>query len=336
MKFKDLIGKEFIRGLDSNLKTFCREVKKDLRDENDGVVGITGYPGVGKSQTAAIISLLIDDNYSLEKNICFIPTSKQIEETYLNLPMYSCFHIDEASRGLHKHKWHDRVQQKLNLLYDTDREGHFLCTLLLMPRFQNFAENFRNFRIRYWVNIPQRGIAIFYRRDEDKDTKDPWNLDENYKKKIKYWRGKKLVEREIGDVIRAEQKTKNYWFYVEVPEIPKEIWQKYKDLKAQSRVDAKENEASLEVENYRDKLTREKMARWQKIVEMKNKGHTNTEIAVVLEVTSKTITSNLREIEAWNRMKGEGNANLTLNNNNIYNQISNVKSKKIPVEFNEI
>lgn len=331
-----MLPKPFIRDLDKNFKTFSREVAKDLRNEHDSVVGITGYPGVGKSQFSSLLGCSIDSNYSFSQNISFIPSSKDIENKYMNLKKYSFLHIDEASRGLHKHKWHDKLQQKLNQLYDTEREGHYLCTGLLMPRFQNFTENFRNFRIRYWVNIIARGIAIFYRRDEDKDAKDPWNLDENYKLKLKYWRGRKIYERSMGEIIRAEQRTRNYWFYCQIPEIPPKIWQVYKDLKARSRIEAAERDVELEVESYKDRLNREKKQRWAKVAELANKGLSKEEIAVSISVSTRTIQRDLKEIEAYQRLTQKTPDAATGTNNIIYNHNSNVKLKRVPEEFNKI
>lgn len=292
---------EFINELDKNLRLFCREVRKDLREERDYVIGITGYPGMGKSQLAAIIGILIDFDYDFSVNICFIPTSKEIEQSYLSLPMYSVLHVDEASRGLHKQKWYDKVQQKLNELYDVEREGHFLCTLLLMPRFQNFSENFRNFRIKYWINIIERGLAIAYKRDEDKDAKDPWHIDENYKLKLKRWKGQKIFSRDIPSIVRIEQQTLNYWFYFQVPEIPKDIWAEYQELKKKSRV---VSESNTEIESFSEKLDREKREKWTKIIALKKEGKTHSEIGVVLGFSAETVRRHLRQIDAYEKMKG--------------------------------
>jgi hypothetical protein len=240
-KLRELLPKEFFDELDISLKDFAKYVRQELRNEGHVVIAITGYPGTGKSNFAAILSALIDHNYDLEMNVCFIPDSEEIQKQYLELKMYSAYHIDEASRGLHKHKWQDKIQQKLNELYDTEREGHFLATIMIMPRFQNFAENFRNFMITYRINIPIKGIAVFYKKDEDPDAKDPWHIDENYKAKNIKWK-RKVYEKELKDFIGLEQITPNYWFYCKVPQIPKEVWQVYQDLKKESRVNSKKKE----------------------------------------------------------------------------------------------
>ncbi len=309
----------FFEELDDNIKLFAREIRKELRDEGHVVIGITGYPGTGKSNATAILGCLIDEDYDFKKNICYIPTSKQIEEQYYGLKMYSFLHIDEASRGLHKHKWHDKIQQRLNELYDTEREGHFLATALIMPRFQNFTENFRNFMIKYWIHIPIKGLAIFYKKDEDKDCRDPWHLDENYKKKKDKWRGKRVFERDLPSVVRMEQGTDCYWFYTKVPAIPKDVWALYQDLKAKSRVIARES--SLEIESYKERVQREKMERWDKISTYSMQGKTHTEIAVLLGVSTQTIRKTLKEIEVYKRLTGKVVTPKEKENTNIYNLI---------------
>jgi len=331
---KKLLPTGFLRELDPNFRFFTKLIKENLREENYEIMAITGYAGYGKSQIGAIIGCLIDPNYTYKENINFIPTAKEIENDYLKLPKYSFLHIDEASRSIHKHKWYEKTQQKLATLYDTERENHYVCSCLIMPRFQNFTENFRNFFIKYWINIPTRGIAIVYKRDEDKDTKDPWNLDENFRLKLKSWRGKRIFERTIGDIIRVEQKTKNYWFYFQIPEIPKPVWAIYQYLKKNSRIQLKENEQEMELESYKDRLEKQKLEKWKNIIKYHNEGHTHQEVAILLNTSLATVNRCMKEIRAYHKLKGDveglrlkGGNIISDNNNNIYNQIDKDSSK---------
>ena len=321
---KKMLPPEFLQEIDRHLKTFTRTIREELRDAGHAILGLTGYPGTGKSNAGAILACMIDEKYSFVKNICYIPTSKEIETTYLGLPMYSFYHIDEASRGLHKHKWHDKVQQKINELYDTEREGHHLCSLLIMPRFQNFTENFRNFMITVWIHINKRGYAVFYKKDDDKDVRDPWHIDENYKSKLKKWRGKKSFERTLGDKIRVEQATTGYWFYTEIPKIPENVWRIYQRLKQMSRF--KKDEELDETESHADKLKRQRGERWDKIIAMKEAGKTHDEIGALLEITPQTVRRNLRQIEAYAKVRLAEKSTIPTghtNHNIIYNQGDN-------------
>lgn len=333
---RKLLPKGFISNMDSNFRYFCKGIKTNLMEQNYELIGITGYAGYGKSQLGAIQGCMIDSRYNYFDNINFIPTAKEVEKDYLKLPPYSYLHIDEASRSIHKHRWYEKTQQKLSTLYDTEREGHYVCSSLIMPRFQNFTENFRNFFIKYWINIIARGIAIVYKRDEDKDTKDPWNIDDSFKMKQKAWRGKRVFERSIADIIRTEQKTKNYWFYFQIPEIPQEVWLPYKYLKKMSRTRLREDAEELEVEGHKEKLKRERKELRDNIKQLVNLGYDKTQIAVKMEMSPNTIARYLKEIKVIQDMEKRVLPPSNNSNNNIYNLSDNDNSNGIPSRFDKI
>jgi len=299
----DMLGQEYIANLDQYFLKFCKEVRRNLRDFRDEVIAISGYPGTGKSHLTALMGCLIDRKYKFSTNISFIPTSKQIKDMYLSLPMYSVLHIDEASRGLHKHKWHDKLQQTLNELYDTDREGHYLCTILDMPRFQDFAEKFRNFRISWHIWVIERGIAIVYKKDVDKDIEDPWHTKESIKMKNLIWRNKKLYERSIPEIVRIEQKTPNYCFYFRYPKIPDEIWAKYQEMKRASRVEKVEEDSELESPAQR--LEKEKLDKMTMIKRYVLEGKKNNDIGLLMGLAGATVSRYRTMIHSWERVKGE-------------------------------
>jgi len=322
---RKLLPEEFFEGLDDNLKVFAKEVRKALRQEGHVVIGVTGYPGVGKSNDIAILGALIDENYTFNKNICFIPTSKQIGDMYMTLPKYSFFHIDEASRGLHKHKWHDKVQQKINELYDTERENHYLCTALIMPRFQNFTENFRNFMITIWINIPEKGLAVFYKKDDDKDAKDPWHIDESYKKKLKSFGSKKIFERTMSDKLAKEMATDCYWFHCKIPAIPKEVWTQYQEGKKESRVakDDKEDVQETPTELRKARFN-EKMA---ECVRLNNLGMNLIQIGLRVGVSNTTVGRYLKTARELQLMQNKQPIPITSSNICFNNKDDDKKSQ---------
>ena len=337
---RKLLPPEFWDNVSEELKVFAREIRKALRNEGHVVIGVTGYPGVGKSNDVAVIGALIDEAYAFDKNICFIPTAKQIGDMYMQLPKYSVFHIDEASRGLHKHKWHDKVQQKINELYDTERENHYLCTILIMPRFQNFTENFRNFMITCWINIPEKGLAVFYKKDDDKDAKDPWHIDESYKKKMNSFGHKKIFERTMSDKLAKEQMTDCYWFHTLIPPIPKDIWEMYRAMKKESRVAKEEEVPETDDSGKRNWKERQRIERWEKIKSMKEQGKSDLEIAKELNVTIRTVKSNINEmrvIYGLEKHAEEGKkqaVKLQTNHNICFNNSKDDEKSKNNVEGN--
>jgi len=138
--------------------------------------------------------------------------------------------------------------------------------------------------------------------------------------------------------VRVEQQTLNYWFYFTVPEIPKDIWEIYQELKRESRILAKGKESELELESYKERLDREKMERWVKIAELKSKGNSHAEIGAVLGCSAETIRRNLRAMEAWEKVKGktiQPTNPLHKEGSIIFNHNKNNKFKKINVEFNK-
>ncbi len=122
-----------------------------------------------------------------------------------------------------------------------------------------------------------------------------------------------------------EKKTKNYFFWFKIPEVPSSIWFEYQELKRQSRIKMNEREQEMEVESHQDKLSREKLERWAKIRDLKIKGHTNGEIAAEIDCSLETIRRSLRAMEDHERMKGEKKF-----------QIKKEVNKEIPDDLNKI
>lgn len=172
------------------------------------------------------------------KNECICAAITKIEE----ITDYKGYIYDLSIDGIHRFIGNDI------LVSNTEREGHYKATIFLMPRFQDLNPYFRNFRVRYWVNIIDRGVAIVYKKDEDKDAKDPWHLDENYSYKYKKWwlMRKRISERSISDVIRVEEKLPNYWFWFEFPQLPKEMEDRFSALKKDSRIELRKQDAEKE------------------------------------------------------------------------------------------
>jgi len=106
-------------------------------------------------------------------------------------------------------------------------------------------------------------------------------------------------------VVRMEQQTLNYWFYFNVPEIPKDIWKDYQELKADSRNVSKVFDINTDIENYQDRLNREKLDRWQRIKDLEQQGiKTAIEQAVYLKCSEATIRRIWREMRTMEKIKG--------------------------------
>ena len=288
---------EYKSHLDKDLLDFANMIIKRLKLDWDIVIAITGEEGSGKSSLAIWLGFLIQRLFNLEKNIAYLPSSKQIKQKFNTLPPFSVFVVDEAVKGLHKYKWFDEVQQTVIELYATERFQN-KCSLMLMPRFRDFTENFRNHRIKVWIHIINRNskegkaIAVAYLRDDDKDAKDPWHFDENIKMKKKKFSRKSIVSRTVVEKLSYEKKTLNYLFDFEFPKLPKDIEKQYTLLKMASR---KEIDEAEEPEKKRIDLWKNSVRKAIKMYKRENKDVTQAELGKVFGLAQKTVSNLLKE-----------------------------------------
>ena len=248
--------------LPRSLLNFISLVKKRLRTDWDLVIAITGEEGSGKSELALWLGFLIDRGFDLVKNIAYLPSEKDIKDKFNKLNRYAFFDIDEAVKALHKHKWFDNLQQAIVEMYATERFQN-KASAVLIPRFRDLTENFRNHRIKIWINIlvrdadKEEAIAIAYLRDSDKDVKDPWYCDANAKMKAKRFNKKTISEITPMERLSLERKTKNYFFDFKFPKLPKKLREDYDILKEESR--------KVKLETIEDKLGK-RAKKWRKVV----------------------------------------------------------------------
>ena len=155
-----------------------RRVKKDW----DAVVGITGEEGSSKSTLASWLVYLgcIDDGKT-EEEACqkfvdytiFSPNKNRVQEQITKSERYSIINADEAIKILYKQNWATPIQKFLNMFYALCRQENKI-SVLCMPRFLDFNEFFRNHRIKFWIHVVDRGVAVIFERDWFPTSSDPW------------------------------------------------------------------------------------------------------------------------------------------------------------------
>lgn len=233
--------------LDPKLKKFCRFVVKRLENDYDYKIAISGRTGTGKSMGVAIpIAREIDPDFDLERNVAYVPEAGEIQSKFYAINPKGVLLVDEAIRGLHKHNWANYVQQVVVKMYNTERYQN-KATILIMPRFKDFTEGFRNNLIDVWIHVLERGRAVAFIRDDDKDAEDPWHIKENEKIKDRMFRRRSVLGVGTEDLINAEKKTKNFFFDFNFPDLDETSKERYTALKLASRkaidygVEEKEN-----------------------------------------------------------------------------------------------
>lgn len=227
----------------------AKQIRHMLRDDKDCVIGITAiFEREGKSTLAVQLGRAIDNDFKLERNILFAPTVKGILNLVHGLPKYSVIDADEAIKVLYKLKRWERMSIFLNQLYAIcGQENH--ATLLCMVRFRDFNEFFRNHKIRIWIHVVERGIAVIMYKDKSPFSKDPWHMDENdgiFRQAIMK---KKVVEYTTEDVLKALSKSSNYVDVLYFDDMEEELRIEYKDLKKKYSYDDLDLESSESVDN---------------------------------------------------------------------------------------
>jgi hypothetical protein len=185
--------------------------------------------------------------------------------------------------------------------FEVDKDGLFClgdftithnCTILCIPRFRDLTESFRNHRVKIWIHVVSRGIAIVYIRDDDPHVKDPWHIDDNLKRKEWFFRRYKVIDRKLGQKISMEKRTTNYFLHFDFPDLPDDIKKKYIELKEKSR----EN-ISFEEEKIGKKEQKYLDISKKLIYDLHKKGKSLKEIAELTGITKKTIKNFIEEFE---------------------------------------
>ena len=238
-----------------NLVSLCNGIKKRILKDWDIVIAITGEEGVGKSTLAGHICKHIDKDFDWVKNVAYLPTHAEIEDKFQNLQQYQAFLVDEAIKVLYKLKWSDALQIRINEMYATERWQNKV-TVMCIPRFSDFNELFRNHRIKIWIHVIDRGLAVaFIREDVNIFQNDPWRLKENAKLIDKMLKFKKVAELTSDDKINFLSRSFNFWFLTSFDNLSESDERTYKELKARMRMEKVENDPKKkEVIIQRDRL----------------------------------------------------------------------------------
>jgi len=274
-------------------------IRRRIRKDFDSVIAITGENGTGKSMLAIYISLLADKRYRMHKNCMYFPDEKEFEETFHTLNKFEVLHVDEAARSLHRHNWSNALQQKINLLYDVEARKKQICTILILPRFTDLNEKFRNFRVRYWVHVMSRGWAIIQEKDQDPHAgEDPWHMREYYKLKEKKIMGRRLTVEEQIDV---EEKVcqKNFvgtiWFPDMIPTLKKEYLTQLRVAKKRQKKKELDEDKGTKKELLNQ--AKEKLKQINGVNLLLQKGATKKEVSEILGASIHTIAEMIKRHE---------------------------------------
>jgi len=270
-----------------------RRVKKDW----DAVVGITGEEGSSKSTIAGWLVYLgciyegLSEEEALKKfsdYTIFSPNKDRVQEQITKSERYSIINADEAIKILYKQNWATPIQKFLNMFYALCRQENKI-SLLCIPRFLDFNEFFRNHRIKFWIHVVDRGVAVIFERDWFPSSTDPWMLKEAQKYNYLLYTRRKTGDFNTEQKIQALSKLKNFIGVIRFEDLPtklKNVYLKgkaefaYEDLEEQIR--QSEFAPSARAEEYKNKII-------SAVHNLKERGIVHRDIARILNMSLKSV-----------------------------------------------
>ena len=206
-----------------------KTIQKRLATEWDIVISICGEEGVGKSHLAIQLGADIskkDITRFLDENVVYSSSVREFYEKFDRLEPKQSIVIDEAIHFAYKRFWNSGEQASFNQYLTTIRKRQ-KCIIMNMPLFDDFDVYFRNHRIKIWIEVIRRGVAVMFAADKFAGTDDPWNLHFNRKQFRKFTNYKRVGDRLIDDELNAYRRYANYLMTFQFPPLAEDMKEKY-------------------------------------------------------------------------------------------------------------
>jgi len=177
----------------------------------------------------------LSEEESLKKFVdytIFSPNKTRVQEQITKSERYSIINADEAIKILYKQNWATPIQKFLNMFYALCRQENKI-SILCMPRFLDFNEFFRNHRIKFWIHVLDRGVAVIFERDWFPSSADPWMLKESQKLNYMIYTKRKTGDFNTEQKVQALSRLKNFIGVIRFDDLPNNLKKVYKDGKAE-------------------------------------------------------------------------------------------------------
>ena len=253
------------------------------------------------------IGLGIDPSFRMFRNVLFDPSVKTIKRKIYNLPPYTPIIADEAIKIMYKLNWGSKIQKYLNKIYAVCRNQNKI-SIFNMPRFTDFAEYFRNHRLRLWLHIvdpisneKEEGYAVVIARSWNPVSLDPWGL-KIFEKKMadERKRGKKDVYYTLDDKLSLFQELPGFVDVLKFKWVKESLWKEYLQLKDEVAV---EDDDELEEDKMVIELDQWKNRTIRAISIFKAMGYTGGDIAKVFKTHPTSVASWLRKFKSEQEIK---------------------------------
>ncbi len=206
-------------GLKKNRIFFEKLLKRHVRDDRDYMICASSFEGEGKSRMVNQLGSEITRCKTKEQKLHFLkantvydPTGGELIKILKSIKPKSILVVDEAQKLLYKRNYNSTERKALNILFSTIREKN-LIVIFCIPDFYDLDVYFRNWRIKTWIYIPIRGVAVVLKKSNSPFSKDKWEQKKN-QKIIEYIEETKNDGKLLSktDILYALRKLKSYGF----------------------------------------------------------------------------------------------------------------------------
>lgn len=267
--------KDFVKSMDFFAETIYKLSVSD-RDIN---IGVGGFTGEGKScfltklfmkysQYSHVKWGFSNMTWSRKELLLWIDGDKK--DRSKQLPEHSGILIDELFMLFYKRNWYDEGQIDSIGTLNMCRDRHLLIGGNI-PNFWDLDTAFTS-RIRFYVYIPNRGVAWIFEQENNPFSNDVWNRAKNEKGFRKY-KSPYLLPNFLCEI-----------HYPDWSKIEKEKYSKIRNLKRLSAIDVNKDE---KIERYRDiKKQRDDLIR---LLLNTNKKLTNKDLSDLLGISREAV-----------------------------------------------
>lgn len=267
---------------------FIRYFGDRQNNKFDNLIAVSGKRGKGKTTTTIqfLIRLLISgmEKFDLDKNIAY--TQKESIKKLIALPEKSGINLDEGIRAFYKRNWNKKDQKELIILMNQIRFKR-LTVMVNIPDFFDLDKDLLK-HIELWFLVPVRGKIMVFVQDENAFETDPWHLKENQKIIKKYY---KRPSDGLERLMEGYRNTKNYIGEFSVPQLPKDMEEKYETMAKEKKLTPEEKGETEEEEKnkYIDRLKKKEEERNRAIYILVKNGINTSMLAEAYELGTRRI-----------------------------------------------
>jgi len=188
-----------------NIHELAKSIVYRNKKDWDLWVAVTGEERTGKSTFTTLLCQEICKvahlKFSFKDNIIYSPNVKEIQDKITRLPKLAPINLDEAVKTFFNQEWWNDIAiylSKFSALCGSENK----CVILCMPKFAHFIKTLRTHRIKFWVHVVERGLAVGFFPDPSAFEDDQWHLDECKRLIRTSFKRKKFIDLSTNDLVR--------------------------------------------------------------------------------------------------------------------------------------